>query len=199
MSHWSQAGAIAFITWRTWDSLPQEVIERWQFERSEWLASHGIDPKLEDWRLKLQRLDDALQSEFAAMVSERWNDNLDACHGVCPLRNADLAQIVGNSLLHFDGDRYEVTDFVVMLTHVHLMAAFPNEEAMLGQCELWKRLTATRIKRFLRRSGRLWQQDGFDHLVLSQAQFDYLRRYLAENPKNARLRSGEYMHYSKSI
>ena len=31
--HWSQAGAVVFITYRTHDSIPSEVIERWDREK----------------------------------------------------------------------------------------------------------------------------------------------------------------------
>ena len=35
--------------------------------------------------------------------------------------------------------------------------------------------------------------DVFDHLVRSPEQFEYLRRYIADNPKAAGLASGEYL------
>jgi len=79
------------------------------------------------------------------------------------------------------------TDFVVMPNHVHLLAAFPDEGSMLAQCESWKHYTATKINRFLGRSSRFWQQDGFDHLVRSVEQFEYLRAYIADNPRRAHL------------
>ena len=41
--HWSQAGAMVFITFRTHDSIPREVIERWDQEKQEWLRQHGKD------------------------------------------------------------------------------------------------------------------------------------------------------------
>ena len=67
---------------------------------------------------------------------------------------------------------------------------------MLKQCESWKRFTSTQINRLLRRTGRFWQADAFDHLVRSEAQFDYLRSYIAENPRRANLKPNEYFHYS---
>ena len=29
LPHWSQAGAVCFLTWRTIDSLPKDVLDRW--------------------------------------------------------------------------------------------------------------------------------------------------------------------------
>ena len=37
--HWSQAGAVVFITFRTDDSIPREVVERWDGEKQEWLSA----------------------------------------------------------------------------------------------------------------------------------------------------------------
>lgn len=83
-----------------------------------------------------------------------------------------------------------------MPNHVHLLVAFPSEDAMLEQCDSWKHFTATKINRALGRKGRFWLQDSFDHLVRSQQQYDYLGGYLANNPEKANLRSGEYRVYS---
>jgi len=115
------------------------------------------------------------------------------------LSKPELAEVVANSLMKFDGDRYLLTDFVIMPNHVHLLAAFPDEESMLSQCEAWKHFTATQINRALGTKGRFWQQDGFDHLVRSEEQFLTLRRYIEENPVHAKLSSGEFIHYAKSV
>ncbi len=196
LPHWSQPGAIAFITWRTWDSLPEKVIRQWQEERDAWLTNHGIDPSLPSWQECVRRLDHQAGRQFQAFVADRRNDHLDACHGECVLRQAELSLEVANSLQHFNGDRYDVTDFVVMPNHVHLLAAFPRSDDMLPQCDSWKHFTATRINRILNRKGRFWQQDGFDHLVRSQEQFDYLRDYIANNPTKANLKASESRLYS---
>jgi type I restriction enzyme R subunit len=90
-------------------------------------------------------------------------------------------------------------DFVVMPNHVHLLASFPGENAMLTQCESWKHFTATKINRHFQRKGRYWQQDGFDHLVRSEEQLRFLRRYIAANPERAGLTAGKYLHYSRAL
>ena len=116
-----------------------------------------------------------------------WNDHLDACHGSCVLKRPALADEVSKSLRHFDGDRYQLHDFVVMPNHVHLLATFPTEDAMVLQCESWKHFTATKLNRLLKRKNRFWLQEAFDHLVRSAEQFEHLRRYIAENPQVIRI------------
>ncbi len=70
----------------------------------------------------------------------------------------------------------------------YLVASPPNIET---------HFTATKINRLLGRTGRFWQQDGFDHLVRSQEQYEYLRKYIANNPVQAGLKPGEFVHYAK--
>ncbi len=199
LPHWTQAGTICFITWRTWDSIPQQVAEHWRTERSAWLNRHGIDPFRDDWKQLLARLPMAAQQEFHAAFSERWNALLDECCGACALRQSELAMIVGESLQHFDGDRYWLFDYVVMPNHVHVMAAFPTTERLLKQCTSWKHYTAVQINRRLGRKDRFWETDEFDHLVRSEEQFVYLRSYIKSNPARARLPVGEFLHYSRNF
>jgi type I restriction enzyme R subunit len=204
LPHWSQAGTACFITWRTHDSMPRAVVDEWYADRARWLRAHGIDADDPNWRQKLENLtphapreERGLARVFLDTFWNRWHDALDACHGARVLRRAELARIVANSLRHFDDQRYLLTDFVVMPNHVHVLASFPDERAMLTQCESWKHFTAMQINRRLGQKGRFWQQDAFDHLVRSEEQFEYLRRYIADNPDRARLRQGEYIHYSR--
>jgi REP element-mobilizing transposase RayT len=198
LPHWSQAGVVCFITCRTDDSMPEDVVERWHSERREWLRMQAINPDAPHWRASLQRLERSLQMEFFAEFSNRWHDELDKCHGACVLKDPANSKIVADSLLKFDGERYWVTDFVVMPNHFHLLVVFPDDDSMLKQCEEWKRYTGRNINQRLGNSGRFWQQDGFDHLVRSEAQFEHFRRYITNNPGKARLRSGEYVLYSNS-
>lgn len=199
LPHWSQAGAVCFLTWRTIDSLPQDVLDRWFGDRARWLAGHGIRADDPQWRVLLQRLDRNLVRDFLDELWNRWHDSLDAGHGACVLRRPALWAIVTDSLLHFDGDRYEVLDYVVMPNHCHVLAVFPDEEAMLAQCESGKHYTAVQLNRRLGQRGRFWQADGFDHLVRSVEQFAYLRKYICDNPHRARLKPGEYRHYAKVL
>jgi type I restriction enzyme R subunit len=135
LPHWSQAGTLAFITWRTADSMPGEVLERWFAERDEWLQTNGIDPRKRDWRQRFQSERPNLYQEFRIRYWNRWHDELDQGHGACVLRRAECAEVVAKSLKSSDGSAYILTDFVVMPNHVHLLAAFRDEDAMVDQCK----------------------------------------------------------------
>lgn len=199
LPHWSQAGTVAFITWRTHDSMPKQVLDQWFDERDRWLRARGINATDPSWRQRLDQLGRQVARDFLDAFWNRWHDALDAGHGACVLRQPELSKIVARSLRHFDNERYSLLDFVVMPNHVHLLASFPDEQAMLAQCESWKHYTATQINRRLKKKGRFWQQDGFDHLVRNEEQLQYLRRYIAANPEKARLRPGEFVNYSRPL
>ncbi len=198
LPHWAQAGTLCFITFRAHDSLPRDVLQAWLEARNAWLARHGIDASQSDWRQRLEELPPPLVGEFHRLLSDRWHDHLDEGHGECLLESPHRAAIVAKSLKHFHGQRYLLTDFVIMPNHVHLLAAFADTKSMLEQCDSWKHFTATQINRSLARSGRVWQADGFDHLVRSEAQFQWFRRYIAHNPLKANLRPGQFLHESFS-
>ena len=85
-------------------------------------------------------------------------------------------------------------DFVVMPNHVHLLAAFPSVEGMKAQCSSWMHFTAVRVNKMIGVKGPLWQKEPFDHLVRSPEQYEYLRRYIADNPHKAGLKLGEYLY-----
>jgi putative transposase len=197
LPHWAQAGTVCFITWRTADSLPAEVVQRMNQERQRLLLDHGLDPH-GDWKAALAKRPNAVRGRIQWSLFEIWDRSLDLGCGACVLRDPALSALVGESLLHFDGQRYLVTDYAVMPNHVHLLVAFHSDEAMESQCTSWKRYTGRQIHRQLGQSGEFWQVEQFDHLVRSPEQFEHYRRYIEDNPRRARLPAGEYRHYSKA-
>ena len=199
LPHWSQAGTVAFITWRTWDSLPVAVIRNWISRRDAWLVNHGINPRSATYDSDIANLSLADRKELQQVVSSRWSESLDGCHGASQLRNTGIAGIVSNSLKYFDSVWYDLFDFVVMPNHVHLLASFVNIDGMRAQCKSWKHYTSVRINRDLGRIGHFWADDSFDHLIRSEEQFWFTRDYIASNPKKAGLKPGEYSWYSRPL
>ena len=198
LPHWAQDGRVVFITWRTADSMPKDVLERWRADHNRWLDLNGIDPTQKGWKIRVQNLPPDLMAEYHDRFTTRWHEALDASHGACVLSQPEIADIVANSLLHFDGERYEMLDFVIMPNHIHLLATFPDKVAMVAQCDSWKHFTARQINRRLGTQGRFWQQDAFDHLVRHEGQFRRIRDYIAQNPLKAGLRADQVRLWSKA-
>ncbi len=95
------------ITFRLADSLPQKVLERW-----------GLHP--------------ALNSEADIILRRRIEHYLDQGYGSCAHKNAYVAAMVQHSLLHFDGQRYRLSAWVVMPNHIHMLLT-PNAQWSLSQ------------------------------------------------------------------
>jgi putative transposase len=190
LPHWYQTGVTYFVTFRTVDSIPTEVSKRWYAERARWLERRGISTANSNWREQFEELSRDQRKQFHETFSREYLENLDKGWGACVLRQAELSEIVADSLGHFDGNRYHLGNFVVMPNHVHLLVCLLGETDIVGQCYSWKKFTAGEINKAIGKSGRFWQEDSFDHLVRSPEQFDAIQRYIAENPRN--LRKGEF-------
>jgi putative transposase len=195
LSHWFQPGVTYFVTFRTDDSIPDSVSASWHRRREDWLNRHGIDPRAGDWNAQARRLPSQARREFNRTFSSEYMNYLDRGHGACVLRRPDMAEIVADSLRHFDGARYHLGDFIVMPNHVHVLCCLLGETEIESVCYSWKKFSAAKINSALGRRGRFWQEESFDHLVRSPEQFEYFRWYIAENPVAARLKDGESLHY----
>jgi type I restriction enzyme R subunit len=202
LPHWYQPGVTYFITFRTEDSLPRTVAEQWYRRRHEWLRQHGIVAGT--LRVPMPSITEALrtlpvlqQHQFHRTFSREFMEHLDKGYGACVLKRPDLAKAVADALKHFDGRRYHLGDYVVMPNHVHVLVCLLGDTDLEEQCYSWKKYTATKINRTLAQKGRFWQEESFDHLVRTPEQFEYLRLYIADNPKKAELHPGEYLHWRR--
>jgi putative transposase len=198
LPHWAQTGTLCFITWRTADSLPISVQNRITQWRAQLLRQFGLNSEA-NWKDELAKLSPNNRGRVQWSLFESWDEQLNRGAGRCLLAKPELSKIVADSLLHFDEERYVLTDFVIMPNHVHLLAAFATEDALLQQCTSWKRFTARQINAAIGESGEFWQVEQFDHLVRSEEQFAHLRRYIADNPKVARLPGKSFRHYSRKL
>lgn len=188
LPHWEQPEVCYFLTFRTWDSMPKEVMDQWSAERNEWLFRHGIDVRTdEDWHSRVELLTAEDRIEFHRRYSSQMQERLDQGHGECLLRQASLRQIVSSSLHHFDEKRYRLGGFVVMPNHVHVLVQCLGETRLKKMGYNWKRYTAREIHRSLGRKGHFWQGETYDHIVRSPQQFWHYRRYIEENPSKAKL------------
>ncbi len=196
LPHWDQPGTFAFVTFRLGDSLPVQLARQFARDRERFLKEAGLNPTA-DLNAKIQRkkLSTREESLLRWKLFRAWDLRLDQLRGECHLRRRDASKIVADGLLKFDGDRYVTAAFVVMPNHVHLLAAFAKPGGMKAQGAAWRKYLAREINPIIGRSGHLWQEDQFDHLVRSETSFDRIRRYIIDNPAQAGLRSGEYRLY----
>jgi REP element-mobilizing transposase RayT len=181
LPHWSQKGTTYWITFRLADSMPQEKLNAWKAERDNWAALHP-----EPW-------DDDTWKEYNERFGEQLENWLDAGEGECHLKRLEIRSVVEKCLSHFDGDHYELGPWVIMPNHVHLLLK-PNEEYSLSKImQGIKDVSSKQCNALLGRTDQaFWQDEFFDHIVRSFAQYERFVRYIKENPLKAKLREGEY-------
>ena len=191
--HRHQPLAVCFLTMRLNDSIPKSVVQSWHRQRLEYLARHGVDCS-GDWKVGLQSMTPEQLEAFNKHFSRQRESILDNCLGQCQLANPEAAEEVTKSLLNFHGDRYWMGDFVIMPNHVHCLVAFKSVEIAKTQPGGWMRYSARKINKLLGRDGSLWFPEPFDHLVRSNIQLEYLRKYIRENPEKAGLVEGRFVY-----
>ena len=196
LPHWFQVGAAIFVTFRTADSLPREVLLRWHRELTEWLERNGLPVELADSTVHrhLPNHEQILDSipvrqrrKFRQFSDRMFHCSLDECHGACKLREPGLAKIVGDAIRFGDGTQYDLDNFIVMPNHVHAIVQFRQGSGLEIVSQSWMRFTARRINSVTGESGAFWQSEPFDHIIRSSEQFCYLHDYVADNPEKAGL------------
>jgi REP element-mobilizing transposase RayT len=170
LPHWRQEGVTYFVTFRTADSLPQEKLKQWQLEKERWLHDHP------------EPCDEKSKREFYEKFPERLQHWLDHGYGECVLKEQDCKKIVEGALRHFDGQRYDLDEFVIMPNHVHVLVTPKAGHELSKILHSWKSFTATEINKRIGKSGAFWQKESFDHIVRSPAQVERIRQYIKEHP-----------------
>ena len=189
LPHWRQDGAVYFVTFRLGDSVPQSILEEWEYEKRIWLAARGIlaDQDNGDWQRQIEHLPESEQRQFHKHFNRLFHMALDECRGSCHLNVLGCLRIVRQRLLENDQGEYHVGDFVIMPNHVHLLIlpapGFQLEWLLKGI----KGSTARHCNQLLGRSGRFWQPDSYDHIVRTPEELTQYRQYIADNPKKAGL------------
>ena len=191
--HRHQPAAVCFLTMRLNDSIPKSVIQRWHRERLDFLRRNGISVE-RDWKLGHEKLSLEKQQQFDKHFSRQRETTLDECLGACELANPIASAEVAKALEKFHEDRYWLGDFVIMPNHIHCLIAFRNNEIAKSQPGGWMRYSARQINKLTGRSGVLWFPEPFDHLVRSNEQLEYLRRYIRENPIKAKIKIGKFVY-----
>jgi REP element-mobilizing transposase RayT len=152
------------ITLQLGDSLPQAVLGRWRRELS---------------------AESAISAD--AVLRRRIEYHLNQGYGVCALKDVRVAKMVQDSLLHFDGQRYWLSAWVVMPNHVHMLLT-PNAHWSLSEImKSFKSYTSHEANKILGQHGQFWIEDYFDRYVRDEKHFANAIAYIENNPVEARL------------
>ncbi len=195
LPHRDQTGALTFVTFRLADSMPKPVVTQWHSNIAQWLQERGLGGKSVEDVLDSADVVCSVKQELRKFKYSKWHGHLDDCHGQCLLRKPELAAEVGNSLLHFDDQRYDIERFIVMPNHVHVLIQMRSGFDLRKQFREIQRFSARQINQLSGSSGDLWQGEPFDHVVRSEVQFLYLQKYICDNPVKGRVPAGEFLYW----
>lgn len=187
LPRWQQTGATYFVTFRLADSIPLDVLDKWQGDREAWLRLHP-----EPW-------DGEIEIEYHRRFSGVLEERLDEGCGACWLRRRDCAEIVTEALRYFDGERVAMISFIVMPNHIHALFVQNSEWPLAKLIRSWKGFTAREINKLLGRSGTFWQRDYFDRLVRDEKHFANCVRYIRRNPGRAKLPPSEFLLWESDL
>jgi REP element-mobilizing transposase RayT len=109
-------------------------------------------------------------------------NSLRAGHGTRLLADPRIAGIVQRALLHFDGERYRLLAWNIMLTHVHALAEQLPGHSLASVVQTWKSFTARMANAALGRSGTFWAPEYYDRFMRDERHLEAARAYFEDNP-----------------
>jgi methylmalonyl-CoA mutase cobalamin-binding domain/chain len=184
LPHWEQDKGTYAVTFRLKDALPQQVLTDYKLQKEQ--LEHLIqNAKIEDLPTLKQKLtnlhDDTIEKE------------LDAGHGACHLSNPQIAELVKDALLHFDGDRYNIHTWCIMPNHVHVLFTAAEGHQLKDILQSWKSFTSKKTNSILGTSGTFWLDEYYDHLIRDAEDFGNQSNYILNNPAKAGLNDWKWV------
>jgi REP element-mobilizing transposase RayT len=138
------------------------------------------------------RLADSLPAAVATTLHHEANvhvldQQLDSGFGACWLKRPEIASLVQDALLHFDGERYRLIAWCLMPNHVHVVIEIVDGQSLTDIVRSWKSFTARKSNSQLGRSGAFWHPDYFDRYMRNESHLAQTVEYIELNPVKARL------------
>jgi len=185
LPHWQQCSSTIFLTFRLADSIPQNLLRDWEQQRTAWLAANPPPHS------PIQ------SSEYRERFINPFEQMLDDGYGEQHLADPSVRSIVAGALGHFDHERYLLHAYVLMPSHVHVLATFALEHPLDKVVGSWKSFSARRINHLLQRKSPLWQTDFFDRIVRDFDHYENCLNYIARNPVKAKLAKDSFAIYQR--
>ncbi len=162
LPHYDADVVTQFVTFRLADSLPCSVIQ-------------GLQRNFECGRIS--------EIEYYQEI-----DNfLDRGEGPTYLRDERIADSIAETLLKFDGLKYELLAWVIMPNHVHILITPTDGYSLAEIMHSIKSFTANFANGTLGHRGRFWSPEYFDRFIRDRVHFAEVVKYIENNPVKAKL------------
>ena len=189
LPHWVPVGATVFVTFRTQDSLPGEVVLRFKKRLEE--IKYELSQESPGERKRLLYLEQKrLFGRFDAMLDSRPQ-------GRCVLKAPGISGILKERMESMNGQWYDLQAYTIMPNHVHLLidlscqlekAESHSQYVQLDRIMQHLKGGSSRfINLQLGGKGRFWAKDSYDHWVRDDDEWERIYRYILMNPVKAGL------------
>jgi len=168
LPHCDETGFIQNITFRLSDSIPAKIIEEWRDELKIIPGLSPYDPQKIEFRRRMDKYE-------------------DAGYGDCLLVHSQIAEIMQNALLFFDGERYRLLEWCIMPNHVHVLILPINGHLTEKIVHSWKSYTGHAAKKLFNLTKPFWMFEYHDRFIRNERHLEIVRNYIRQNPVNARL------------
>ncbi|MGB1249502.1 MAG: REP-associated tyrosine transposase [Candidatus Promineifilaceae bacterium] len=185
LPHLQPNGAILFVTFRLYGSLPQKKLIEYAQEKA----------RLEQSLLAISALSQRRKTQYIEQkrLFARWDTWLDAgLTDACWLRNPRIAQEIVNCIVYRDNIVYELHAYCVMANHVHIVFRPLKQDtgADIGLSQIMQSLkgySAKQANTILGRKGTFWQSESYDHVIRNEQEWHRVMSYVLHNPVKAGL------------
>jgi hypothetical protein len=130
LPHFDGRAITQTITLHLGDAVPTKVIERWE-----------------------RQLNDLTDEHKLAVMQQRIEKYLDQGYGECFMKDPTVAKLVQDSLLKYDGVRYNLFAWCVMPNHEHSMLTRSETSELEDIMQAHKSYTAHEANKLLGRKG----------------------------------------------
>jgi REP element-mobilizing transposase RayT len=172
LPHWRQARVTYFVTFRLMDSLPRQKLAALNEERKRWMAMNL--PPYNQIQIK----------EYHRNFSRPIHAWLDAGDGACVLAQPEIHRLIESVLKFFQGQRYELGEFVVMPNHVRGLVRPFDSHRLDRILHSWKSFSSNHVNKIRNSHGPVWHRESFDHIVRNATQLARIESYIRDNPKS---------------
>lgn len=162
LPHYDEKEVIQFVTYRLAGSLPRKLMQR---------------------TLMLLKAGEISEIEYHRRVELLLDQGLGPDH----LKRLELARIVEENLLRFDGEKYRLLHWVLMSNHVHVLLIPMNGYSLSSIMHSLKSYTSNQANRILGRTGSFWSVEYFDRYIRNSEHYVSTVRYIHNNPVKAGL------------
>ncbi|MDD3050577.1 MAG: transposase [Candidatus Cloacimonetes bacterium] len=162
LPHFDAGNIYQFITFRLYDSVPKEVIQKWKDE------------------LGVCKSTDINSKEYIELHNriQKYEDN---GYGQCFLKDDKINKVVEEALNFYHKIKYDLIEYAIMPNHVHVLIKVYEGNNLSSIVHSWKSFTALAANRILNRKGNFWMKDYYDRYIRNDEHFQAAISYIKKN------------------